>query len=440
MIAELEYKARRDALGVKLSNNSVAVLFSAEPKSRSNDTEYPYRQNSSFYYVSGFKEDNSALIFVKTKKGLKTILFVQGKDKKAELWSGKRLGEKRAKEKFLVNEVYAMSKLQEKLKEFLTNKKSLYYDFSLDYSKIKMLKRESKEIFAHKNIALLIGEMRLIKSATEIELIKKAIKITKEAHHAAMRFDKKDKFEYQLQAEIEYVFKSNGAYSDAYTSIVAGGNSANTLHYVKNDKILKQGELILIDAGCEYEYYASDITRTIPVNGKFTKPQKELYNMVLGVQKKIIKMVKPHVKRSTLQARSEKLLTLGMIKLGILKGDYKKLIKKKKHKKYFPHGIGHWMGLDVHDEAPYKYHNDSEIPLSSGMVLTIEPAIYCDKNDKSIPKKYRGIGIRIEDNILVTSKNYENLSKNIAKSVAAIEKKGTVFALKAYYGKGNNEL
>lgn len=423
MIQESEYKARREALFEKLSSNSVAVLFSAEPQSRSNDTEYPYRQNSNFYYLSGFKEDNSALVFVKTKKSLKTIFFVQSKDKTQELWHGKRLGEKKAKELFMVDEVYAITQLQEMLKEFLQNKKSLYYDFGLEYSKIKLLKKYSKEIFAHKNIASIVGTMRLIKSTAEIELIKKAVQITKKAHHEAMKCKKKDRFEYALQAKIEYIFKSNGAYSDAYTSIVACGNSANTLHYVSNDKPLKEGALILIDAGCEYDYYASDITRTIPVNGKFSEPQKELYNMVLEVQKKIIKMIKPHAKRSELQAKAEKLLTKGMLKLGILKGNFKKIIEKKKHKKYFPHGIGHWMGLDVHDDAPYKYPNSKEIPLKKGMVLTIEPAIYCDKDDKKIPKKYRGIGIRIEDDILVTADAYENLSKKIAKSIVEIEAK-----------------
>ncbi len=422
MIRESEYKSRRDTLGNKLSNNSVGVLFAAEAKTRSNDTEYPYRQNSNFYYLTGFKEDNSALVLVKSKKGLKTLLFVQSKDKKAELWNGKRLGEKKAKERFLVDEVHSIATLQTKLRELLENKKTLYYDFALEYPKVKMLKKESQKLFAQKNIASLIGSMRLIKSKAEIELIKKAIEITKEAHHGAMQFTKCDKYEYALQAHIEYIFKSNGAYNDAYTSIVACGNSANTLHYIKNDKILQKNELVLIDAGCEYDYYASDITRTIPVSGKFTAPQKELYSMVLDVQKKVIKKIKPHAKRSKLQSYAEKLLTKGMVDLGILRGNPKKLIQKKKHKKYFPHGIGHWMGLDVHDEAPYKYPNGKEIPLQEGMVLTIEPAIYCDKKDKTIPEKYRGIGIRIEDNILVTSSGYENLSKKIRKEVVDIEK------------------
>lgn len=421
MISEKEYKSRRDTLLKKLSKNSVAVFFSAEPKTRSNDTEYPYRQNSNFYYLSGFKEDSSVIIFVKTKKSAKTILFVHAKDKAKELWNGKRLGVKKAKKRFLVDEVYSINELEDKLKEFLDDKKTLYYDFNLDDLRAKVLKKHSKKAFARKNLALIVNEMRLIKSDAEIELIRKAVNITKKAHHKAMKCNKKNSYEYSLQATIEYVFKSNGAYNDAYTSVVACGDSANTLHYINNDKPLVENELILIDAGCEYNYYASDITRTIPVSGKFTKPQKELYNMVLDVQKKIIKMIKPHAKRSKLHRKSEELLTKGMIKLGILKGNYKKLMKKNAHKKYYPHGIGHWMGIDVHDEAPYKYSNGKEVAFAKGMVLTIEPAIYCPKNDKNIPKKYRGIGIRIEDDILVTSNGYENLSKHIAKSVKEIE-------------------
>ena len=421
MINEQEYKRRRELLSNKLKTNSIGIVYSATHKTRSNDTEYPYRQNSNFYYLTGFKESNSCLMFIKKKKKVKVILFVEKKDEKKELWNGKRLGEKEAKKRFLVDEIYTSIEFEKIFKESLLNKQTLYFDFKLDYSKVKTLKRHSKNLSTHKNIALLIEKMRLIKSDAEITLVKKAIEITKEAHHRVMKFDKKDKKEYEIQALLEATFKLNGAYSDAYTSIVACGNSANTLHYIDNNQTLVDKELILIDAGCEYEYYASDITRTIPVNGKFTKAQKELYNMVLDVQQQIIKMIKPHAKRSELQIKSEKLLCKGMIKLGILKGKSKKLIKNNAHKKYYPHGIGHWMGLDVHDEAPYKDKKAKEIPLLNGMLLTIEPAIYCDKYDKSIPKKYRGIGIRIEDNILVTKNGFENLSYKIVKSIKEIE-------------------
>ena len=426
MIKEKEYKKRREVLLDSLKKNSVAVVFSAKYQTRSNDTEYPFRQDSNFYYLTGFKEDNASLIFVKNKETIKTILFVYKKDEAKELWTGKRLGEIEAKKKFLVDEVYTSDKFESILKEYLSKSNTLYFDFLLDYSKVKILKRYAKQLSTHKNLSLHVEKMRLIKSKAEIKLIKKAISITKEAHHGAMSYSKVGKNEYELLSEIEYVFKNNAAYSDAYTSIVACGNSANTLHYIENNKALKNKELILIDAGCEYEYYASDITRTIPVNGKFTKAQKELYNLVLNVNEDIIKMIKPNIKRSSLQNEAISLLTQGMMRLGILQGSYKKLIKKEKYKKYYPHGIGHWMGIDVHDQAPYKDSKGKEISLHEGMVLTIEPGLYIDKNDKNVPKKYRGIGIRIEDDILVTKDGYKNLSKNIVKSVRDIEKLSSI--------------
>ncbi|WP_324172557.1 aminopeptidase P N-terminal domain-containing protein [Sulfurimonas sp.] len=397
MIKKSEYKQRRDRFLKKLKNNSMAIFSSAKTKTRSNDTEYPYRQDSNFYYLTGFKEDNSYLIFIKENQKTKSFLFVKKKEAKDELWHGKRLGRQEAKKRFSFDKVLIS-------KKFKSLKKELKTKFKID-----------------ENASHNISKMRLIKSKAEIKLIKKAINITKIAHHRAIRFDKIDKNEYELQAEIEYVFKKNGSYSDAYTSIVASGDNANTLHYIENKQVLVDGDLILIDAGCEYEYYASDITRTIPVNGRFSQAQKELYSIVLDVEKKIIKMIKPNVKRTTLQKNTEILLTKGMIEKGILKGNYKKLIKNNKHKKYYPHGIGHWMGLDVHDDAPYKDKNNKELKLQKGMVLTIEPGIYISKDDKTVPKKFRGIGIRIEDDILVTKNSYKNLSSKIAKSINDIE-------------------
>ncbi|MCK4737256.1 MAG: aminopeptidase P N-terminal domain-containing protein, partial [Sulfurimonas sp.] len=421
MIKESEYKNRRDILSKKISNNSIGIVFSSTYKTRSNDTEYPYRQDSNFYYLTGFKEDNSSLVFIKTKGVTKTLLFVQKKDEQLELWTGKRLGEKKAKKRFLVDEVYVYNDIKKSLKKHVAGKKHLYCDLSSKDKRVKKVLKLSEDIKTHRNILDIICKMRLIKSSSEIKLIKEAVAITRKAHHGAMRTKKIDKKEYELLAQIEYEFKSRGAYSDAYTSIVACGNNANTLHYIKNNKPLVDKELILIDAGSEYRHYASDITRTIPVNGKFTEPQKELYNLILRVQLKIINMIKPHVKRSELQKKAEILLTKGMIKLGILKGNYKKLIKKQKHKKYYPHGIGHWMGLDVHDPSPYKDSKGNEIALAKNMVLTIEPGLYIDKDDKSVPKKYRGIGIRIEDDILVTKDGYENLSSDIVKTIKEIE-------------------
>lgn len=421
MIKEQEYKKRRELLLKKISESSVGVIFSAEPATRSHDTHHPYRQDSNFYYLCGFKEDNAALVFLKSRGKTKTVLFVHKKDKIIELWTGERLGVKEAKKRFLVDEVCAIDDFEEKFKELMKENKNVYFELNSKKSSVKKVSKLTKDIKSKHDIVPLVQKMRLIKSAAEIEMIKESIDITAKAHHRAMKIDKSGKYEYQLQAEIEHEFKVNAAYSDAYTSIVACGNSANTLHYIKNDNPLVDGELILIDAGCEHNYYASDITRTIPVNGKFSEAQKELYNLVLNTQLRIIAMIKPLVKRSHLQESAEKLLTKGMVELGILKGNYKKLIKEKKHKKYYPHGIGHWMGIDVHDPAPYKDVKEREIPLKKGMVLTIEPGLYIDKNDKSVPKKYRGIGIRIEDDILVTKDGSENLSHHIAKTVDEVE-------------------
>ena len=423
MISQKEYIKRRKELAKSLQINSMALLLSATQKTRSHDTEFPYRQNSNFYYLSGFKEDNSALLIVKTKESIKEYFFVAKKEPQMELWTGKRLGVEKVKKIFHFDDVFEFTQLKEKMSELSAGIDSFYYDFEESQERLASLKSELKSVECFYNFAPLISELRLIKSKPEIELIKKAINITKEAHHRAMQVSSKLTYEYQLQAEIEYVFKKNGAYSDAYTSIVASGNGANTLHYISNDKVLKKKSLILIDAGCEYNYYASDITRTIPVSGVFNDAQTELYELVLRVNKAIIKMIRPKVLRSKLQRKSEELLCQGMVELGILHGNFQELLNAKAHKKYYPHGIGHWMGLDVHDACPYKDKNGKEIPLKEGMVLTIEPGIYLDADDKSVPKKYRGIGIRIEDDILVTKEGYENLSEQIVKEIEDITRK-----------------
>ncbi|SFV56350.1 Xaa-Pro aminopeptidase [hydrothermal vent metagenome] len=421
MIQESEYFSRRTQMAKKLKKNSIALLCSANPKIRSNDTEYPYRQNSNFYYLTGFEEERSALVFIKRKEGVEILLFVQPKDPQKELWSGKVLGVKEARKRFLVDKVYSIEKFERVIKEKVGGIGDFYYEFEESVEPIKILQKLSKNGYTRHNLSKLVEKMRLIKSQSEIELIKKGMQITKEAHHKAMQLKKEDMMEYELQAEFEYIFKKNGAYSDAYTTIVAGGDNANTLHYIKNSDRLQDGDLILIDAGCEYRYYATDITRTIPVNGKFTQAQKELYTLVLDVEKKIISMVRPGVLRSRLQKEAERMLCEGMVRLGILKGSVKKLIKKQKHKRYFPHGIGHYMGIDVHDPSPYKTKKLKEIPLKEGMILTIEPGVYLPKEDTTIPKRYRGIGIRIEDDILVTKEGYENLSASIVKEIEEIE-------------------
>ena len=432
MMDEQIYKSRREDFLYKMKKSSVALLFSATQKTRSNDTEYPYRQDSDFYYLTGFKEDNAILVLIKGDKSTKEILFVQKKDKTLELWTGKRLGCEGAKERFLVDKIYTSQSFEERLKKILHNKKRVYLDLFGEEKKLLHVKdfiKESSQTRSAKNtpkkllhVREISQKMRAIKTPVEIELIKKAMSITKDAHHKVMAMKKIGLVEYELQALYEHEFRKNGAYSDAYTTIIAGGDNGNTLHYIDNSEVLQDGELILIDAGCEYEMYASDITRTIPVNGRFSAAQKEIYELVLNTELKVIDSIKEGVLRSDLQMMARNSLCEGMVALGILKGDVKKLIKKEKDKRYFPHGIGHWMGIDVHDPSPYKDKKGKEIPLKAGMVLTIEPGLYLPFEDTKLPQKYRGIAVSIEDDILVTKEGYENLSFEIAKTVSDIEK------------------
>ena len=427
---ESTYKQRRDRLQVMMKDG-VAILGNARLQTRSNDTEYPYRPNSDFYYLTGFEEDNAILLLSKKEGLYKTILFVQKKVPEMELWTGTRLGVDAAKERFDVDEVFSSDTYEEQLKLLLAEHSLMYFDLFSEDKVYTTLKSVAKEMLHMRSVTIsprtfsditkLTQEMRLIKSSDEVACIRKALSITETAHHHAMKCCSVGMREYELQAEYEYMFKKSGAYSDAYTTIIAGGNNANTLHYIKNDETLKNGDLVLVDAGCEYGFYASDITRTYPVNGTFSPAQKELYEMILEVQLKIIKAIKPNGSKKALQALSERLLTEGMVSLGILDGHVKTIMDEKVHKKYYPHGIGHWMGIDVHDPCPYSDENGEEILFAPGMVLTIEPGIYLPEDDMNVPKKYRGIGIRIEDDILVTKEGCDNLSSGIAKTVDEIE-------------------
>ena len=314
-----------------MMDDGVAVLSTASMQTRSNDTEYPFRPNSDFYYLSGFEEDNSVVVLTKKGDEHKTVLFVQEKVPEMELWTGERLGVDAAKECFDFDEVYGIKSFEEQLKELLKEQTSLYFELFDDNHIYRQLKAVAKTMLhtrgvnrsprTFSDITKLTQQMRLVKSSEEVALIKQALVITEQAHHQAMKVCRPEMLEYQLQAEYEYVFKKESAYSDAYTTIIAGGNSANTLHYIKNDQPLKAGELVLVDAGCEYGFYASDITRTFPVNGTFTPAQKELYNMVLDVQLKVIAAIKPGGSKKELQAFSEKLLTEGMVAFGVLEGD-----------------------------------------------------------------------------------------------------------------------
>ncbi len=428
---EIYYKSRRQKLLSSLEEG-VIILTSAPAKTRSNDTQYPYRQNSDFYYMCGFQEDNSLLVMVKTKEVVKSMMFVEGYDEEHALWNGSRLGVEKAKERFDVDEVHDIHDYPTLITDILRDHVALYIDLFDDPPWLEQAKKSAKELLSTRgvkrhiqaiyDVTHLIRSQRLIKSDIEIEAIKKAIELTAKAHHEAMKVSKAGMYEYELQAKMSYVFLSNGASAEAYGAIVAGGNNANTLHYIDNRDILREGDLVLIDAACEWELYASDITRTFPVNGKFTDAQRDVYQKVLDVQLRVIEAMKPGVKRDWLQQYSEELLCQALIDLGILSGECKTLLESKAHKKYAPHGIGHWMGLDVHDPCPYVDDAGESLSFIEGMVMTIEPGIYIRADDENVAEKYRGIGIRIEDDILITSEGCENLSAMIVKSVEEIEK------------------
>lgn len=428
---ETHYQARRQKL-LDSIEEGVVLLSSAPLQTRSNDTEFPYRQNSDFYYLCGFEEANSVLILVKTAESTRTLLYVEPNSDEFALWNGARLGVEGALKHFLVDEVHSVLEYPNHIKEILREHSALYFDFYDDSNHLKLAQQSAKELREPRGVKRHIRtfydvthstrSMRLIKSPEEIDKIRHAISLTALAHHEAMNRCKGGMREFELQACMSYIFLSNGAMNEAYGAIVAGGNNANTLHYVNNRDVLKEGDLVLIDAACEWELYASDITRTFPVNGKFSDAQREVYEKVLDVQLRVIEAMKPNVKRDWLQHYSEELLCQALVDLGILSGEVSALIEAKAHKKYAPHGIGHWMGLDVHDPCPYVDDAGESLVFCAGMVMTIEPGIYIRADDESVAQKYRGIGIRIEDNILVTEEGYENLSAMIVKMVDEIEK------------------
>ncbi|AFV96881.1 hypothetical protein B649_02835 [Candidatus Sulfuricurvum sp. RIFRC-1] len=427
---ETHFLNRRTKL-LALMEEGVAIITSAPTQTRSNDTEYSYRQNSDFYYLCGLNEDNSVLVLVKTPESSKTILFVEAYNAESALWNGARLGVEGASERFSVDEVNDVAEYSERIKELLREHINLYIDLYSDSARLVEAKIAAQSLHSTRgvkrhirsirDVTYLIRTLRLIKSDEEIEMIKQALTITAEAHHVAMRECRAGMREYQLQAQMSYIFLNNGAESEAYGAIVAGGNNANTLHYVDNRDTLRDGDLVLIDAACEWELYASDITRTFPINGKFSEAQREVYEKVLDVQLRVIDAICVGVKRDWLQTYSEELLCDALIELGILNGERHTLMEAKEHKKYAPHGIGHWMGLDVHDPCPYVDESGESLTFEAGMVMTIEPGLYFRADDESVSERYRGIGIRIEDNILVTIDGYENLSSMIAKSVEEIE-------------------
>ena len=415
----------------RMNSDSVAIVASARETTRSNDTHYRYRQDSDFYYLTGFDEPE-AIAVVAPAKEQKYTLFVRPRDPEREIWDGRRAGVEGAKSVYGADEAFPISEFEEKIGDILNGATNLYYrigngNSDLDETIITQIKRlralGRKGMRAPEAIidtGTIIHEMRLFKSAEEIEHMQRAADISAEAHREAMRQARAGMKEYEIEALIEYIFRKSGADAPAYTSIVGSGVNATILHYINNDAELRDGDLLLIDAGAEYRGYAADITRTFPVGGRFTEAQREIYDLVLEAQQACIDMVRPGGRPQEINKRSVEVLTEGMLRLGLLKGDAETLIKEEKYKQFYMHTIGHFLGLDVHDVGRYHIKDESR-QLEPGMVMTIEPGIYIAADTKDIPEKYLGLGVRIEDDVLVTADGNQILSSKAPKQPEEIE-------------------
>lgn len=425
-----EFARRRAELLKKIPEGAIVILSAGKQTLRSHDTHYVFRPDSDFYYLTGFAEPEAyAVLFLEGRK-TKFILFNQPNDPEKAIWDGVREGQEGACKKYGADLSYPYTEFESKLAELLIGHKSLYYPLGcfqeLDtlvlktMSHIKSVKRKGVHYpKALVNLETVLHSMRQIKSPAEIQLMRKAAEISAKAHIKAMELCSPGMNEYELEAAVRYEMIRHGAKEVAYNSIVAGGRNACILHYEHNNALLNGGELVLIDAGAEYQYYAADITRTFPVNGKFNQEQAAIYNLVLKTQENIIKMIKPGVRFNQLQEKATKLLHEGLINLGLLKGPSKKLWEKADYRRFYMHGVSHWLGMDVHDVGSYQENGKWQV-LEPGMVLTVEPGIYITE-DPSLEKRWWNIGVRIEDDILVTDAGHENLSKHAPKTIKEIE-------------------
>ena len=426
-IVQANMQSYIDALG-----EDAALFISPPHVTRSNDTEYEYRQSSDILYLCGWRDPDMAML-IRPKADKPIVMFVQPKDPTREIWTGIRPGVEGAKRDFGANEAYNFSELSKQLPHLLMGVERLHYAFAENTAMDKLLMNSIQranrlgrtsglagpDVFVHPSRTL--HRLRQIKSEAEIEVMRKTVAITKEAHEEAMAMTAPGVFEYQIEAKISYVFRSNGGTGPGYTSIVGGGNNAVILHYISNDQPLRDGDVVCVDAGCELGSYTGDVTRSWPVNGRFTEGQRDIYEAVLAANEAAIAACKPGIRYREIHEASVQSLTESMVRLGLLEGEVDEIIANEGYKKFFMHGTGHWLGMDVHDVGAYVDGIDSII-VEAGMILTVEPGIYIDANDDSVPERYRGIGIRLEDDILITADGYDNLSKDIPKSVEAVER------------------
>jgi len=427
-----EFSTRQKLLLENMQPNSICLVPASDLVTRSRDTEYPFRQDSYFQYLCGFPEPEAWLVLSNHQEYSNSmcVLFCLDKDPTMEIWHGRRFGPQQAKQQYAVNMAFALDDLDERLLDLIDGHQHLYFaqghSHDADDLVLSLLqalrdapKQSQNAPSSLIDVRTILDEMRLIKSAAEIDTMRQAAAVATQAHIRAMQFVEAGKNEYHLEAEIHHEFAMQGAKYPAYGTIVGAGDNACILHYTENNQGLKDGDLVLIDAGCEWQGYASDITRTFPVSGQFSTQQKQLYQLVLDAQLAAFEVIKPN---NTIKQASDvaiAVITQGLIDLNILKGELADNIEQQTYRKFYMHGLSHWLGLDVHDVGNYKIDGQDR-PLTPGMMLTVEPGIYIAP-DADVESKWRGIGIRIEDNLLITQSGHENLTLAAPKTISDIE-------------------
>ena len=427
MIDLMPFIQRRQRL-LQTLGTGIAVLSTAPEQLRNRDSHFPYRFDSHFYYLTGFTEPAAVLVLDATTQ--RSILFCRDKDMEREIWDGFRYGPAAAAAQFGFDEAYSISELDQRLPALLANQAILHYALGADQNWDKRVLGWLNSVRAEarggvtapaqlRDVRVMIDAMRLLKDDAELTLLRRAASIACAAHSRAMQVTAAGQFEYQIEAEFLHEFRRHGAQSPAYTSIVAGGANACVLHYVDNNALLRDGELLLIDAGCELDGYASDITRTFPVNGRFSAAQRDVYELVLAAQAAALATIRPGAQWHLAHEAALAVLVQGMIDFGLCQGSVDGVIESGAYRRFYMHRTGHWLGLDVHDVGDYK-HNGEWRDLQPGMVLTVEPGCYIRPAD-DVPAAFWNIGIRIEDDVLVTAQNHEILTLAAPKTVVAIE-------------------
>jgi Xaa-Pro aminopeptidase len=425
-----EFAARRTQL-LEAIGDGVAVFPSAPLAVRNRDVEHPYRQDSDLYYLTGLDEPESVLVLTNQHEEHRVVLFVRPKKREREIWDGPRAGVDGAVQEFGADIAFPIDELSKRLPDYLGNVERLHYRLAQNdeadaklFDCLNLLRRGGRRgVTAPETIidsSVHLHEMRLRKSDAELATMRRAAAITKEAHLRAMQFTRSGMHEYEIDAELLHVFRKHGSERPAYESIVGSGPNATILHYRAGNRVLNDGELVLIDAGCELGYYASDVTRTFPVNGKFSDEQRAVYEVVLHAQKECIEAVKPGVTLHDLHDGALRSITEGLVAIGLLEGEVDALIEDKKYELFYMHRTSHWLGMDVHDVGHY-YVDGEHRPLEPGFVLTVEPGLYIATDADGVDERWRGIGIRIEDDVVVTQGGHDVLTAGIPKEIDDVE-------------------